>query len=60
MKKIKQLLKENPTVDLMTKKSKLKRKLERLEIKMITRNEQYLEQCHQLMTARRLEDSIPF
>jgi hypothetical protein len=60
MKKIKQLLKESPTAELRAKKSQLKQKLERLEMKMITRNEAYLQQCHQLMTARRLEDSVPF
>lgn len=60
LRRIKQLLEANPTADLKAKKSKLKRKLERLEIKMITRNEEYLDRCHQLMTARRLEGSVPF
>lgn len=60
LKKLKQLIKEEPTAELKNRRDTLKQKLKRMEEKIIARDEEYLEDCHRLMMARRQEESLTF
>jgi hypothetical protein len=60
LKRMKDMYKRDRAIEFKEKRNRLQRKLKRLENKIFTRNEKYLEECRRMTIARRLEGSVPF